>query len=276
MNSRTLIKISLATIAIVAITGCGGGGDSGGGGASGGATTYKYDLDKFLYTTYDGFDNTKQEFETTENYTNRMNLKLQNVKNTTLNLYGDAFHEDFLRYKSFQYNADTKVGTIFIRFSYRDSSVPSFNSTPTFYGISYEILKTNASSSETSENPYILTPIASDYGKVTSTHSYVFDNLYSAADVALSDVSSGSCEGTSTSISCTLNFTAEPDEAEKYVIAAKMDIEINDLTREREWNYVTYSGVKNYTYEWFYPAKFKKLTIYDKTTNKVFGTIQKN
>lgn len=267
MKNSTLLSLNIVLISM--LSGCGGS-------SSDSNTAKTYELDEFLYTTYDGYDNTKQTYETTEEFNKKMELKLNGVQNTSLNLYGDAFHEDSLRYKSFSYDADTNTGTINIRFSNRDGFVPSFNTEPSFTGISYEVLKTKSNSDESSDNPYLLEPIASDYGKLESTHEFVFDNVFSANDVVLTESDAGYCEDTTYSFTCVITFYAEPNEAEAFIISERLDLNIAELSREREWNYTTYSGVRNYKYDWFYPASFKKITIYDKNSNRVFGVISKD
>ncbi|MFT2110827.1 hypothetical protein [Marinomonas sp. 2405UD68-3] len=267
--------IKLITLcSLLLLTACGGGSDST-------EDSTDYVLDQFLLSTYDEFELSKDIFESTEDYYARIDEKRDSVRDTSLTLYGSALGTQYRRL-SFNYNADTNTGIISINFSRRSQYSYNWTPEPSFTGISYILLKTktrsdkeNGRPDEEVDNPYIITPLATDYGRLESTHEYVFDNISSVSDIRLTENDDGYCEDTLSSFKCTIVFFAEPEEAQSILLEAQLDITINELLREREWNYTkpTSSEERYYTYEWYYPASFKELTIKDKFTGRLFGKI---
>lgn len=162
------------------------------------------------------------------------------------------------------YNADTNTNTVKITFSHTaDSRYDDLD----FNGVTYNLVSDISTNGETAL-------------KTTTyeNHSLVFDNFYSADDLAI-ESGNGNCYFKDSNliikeIECALDFIATPVEMSSYAIGIKLNVEINSLEHDLATKYNIVSEFTHWKFiDWYFLNSFKSLVVYDINSGKELGKI---
>ncbi len=247
MNSKLKVLLSFAAMSFVMI-GCGGSGSSGDTGGNNGEVlpttniVQEEDIGNFLHASYAS----KDRYETTDEYNQRMSSTLDKIKDTTFLLDGGGF----------AYDADSGTGTTSVRFSHTfDQHIPDIANK----GISYEVNYTKSSGT-----------ILGESYQYNNYYEYVFSNLNSP-DSLVSTLGSSYCEYISYptgAIKCEIEFSSSPEEAQNIDLGIKLAVDITSMeVEEKGWK--NYGGI-NFEFS-YYPSNFRSLVLYDKNSGKELG-----